>query len=158
MHYDCRRVRVSCFPLLGEMWLRRIKAWRAAPTCIFWTLWKERNRRFFDNAELLDQRLKSLFLNNFCMWLRVYIDGGYTNLIDFIEWLGIGIGSGYFFVPSFLLFACFTCILLVYSCAFFNTISYLSKKKNVCVCIHKCWIKEVAGQVMQKYMIIQRIK
>ena len=107
---------------------RRIKAWRAASTCIFWTLLNERNRRFFYSEELLDQRLKSLFLNNFSMWVRVYIGGGYTHLIDFIEWLGIGIGSGYFFVPSFLLFACFTCILLVYSCAFFNTISYLSKK------------------------------
>ena len=49
---------------------RRIKAWRAAPTCIFWTLWKERNRRFFDGEKLLDQRLKSLFLNNFSMWFR----------------------------------------------------------------------------------------
>ena len=97
---------------------RRIKAWRAASTCIFWTLLNERNRRFFDSEELLDQRLKSLFLNNFSMWVRVYIGGGYTHLIDFIEWLGIGIGRGYFFCTLFstlCLFYLYTpCILLCF--------------------------------------------
>ena len=69
---------------------RCIKAWRAVPSYIFWTIWKDRNRRYFGSDELSDQRLKSLFLNNFSMWVRVYIGGGYTHLIDFIEWLGIG--------------------------------------------------------------------
>lgn len=69
---------------------RWIKAWRAAPTCIFWTIWKERNMRFFDSEELFDQRLKSLFLNNFSIGVRVYIGDDYTQLINFIEWLGIG--------------------------------------------------------------------
>ena len=46
--------------------------------------------RYFDSEELSDQRFKNLFLNNFSMWVRVYIGGGYTHLIDFIDWLGIG--------------------------------------------------------------------
>ena len=68
---------------------RHIKAWGAAP-CIFWMTWKERNDRYFDGEELSNQRLKSLFLNSFSMWVRVYIGGGYTHLINCIEWLGIG--------------------------------------------------------------------
>ena len=53
--------------------------------------------------------------------------------------VGHWVREGAFFVPSFLLFACFTCIRPVYSCAlfafFFNTISYLSKKIK-CVCVY----------------------
>lgn len=25
------------------------KVWRAAPLCLFWTIWKERNRKVFEN-------------------------------------------------------------------------------------------------------------
>ena len=66
-----------------------IKAWRVAP-CIFQTIWKERNSRYFDSKELSGQTLKNLFLNNFPIWVRVSIGGGYTHIIDFIDWLGIG--------------------------------------------------------------------
>lgn len=31
-----------------------------------------------------------MFLNNFSAWVKVYIGGGYTHLIDFIDWLGLG--------------------------------------------------------------------
>ena len=30
---------------------RREKAWRAAPLCLMWTLWKERNKRAFNDIE-----------------------------------------------------------------------------------------------------------
>ena len=63
------------------------------------------------------------------MWVRVYISGGYTYLIDFIEWFGYWMREGVFFLyPLFL----FLLVLLVYDlytlhifCPFINTISYL---------------------------------
>ena len=67
-------------------------------------IWKERIRRVFECEELLDQRLNNILLNNFSMWVRMYIGGGYTHLIDFIDWLGLGRGSVFLCVPSFLFF------------------------------------------------------
>ena len=34
---------------------RRKKARKAASLCMFWALWRERNRRAFDNFESMDQ-------------------------------------------------------------------------------------------------------
>ena len=36
------------------------KAWMVAPLCIFWLVWKERNRVAFENEDLSIQRLKIL--------------------------------------------------------------------------------------------------
>ena len=53
---------------------KREKAWRAAPLCLMWTIWKERNRRAFDDIERNDQDIKSMFLYTFMNWVRVYIE------------------------------------------------------------------------------------
>ena len=61
------------FPLFGVQWVmhssvkrnllgwhgsfvgkKREKAWRVAPLCLMWTIWKERNRRAFDDIERND--------------------------------------------------------------------------------------------------------
>ena len=44
---------------------KREKAWRVAPLCLLWTIWKERNRRAFDDVERNDQEIKSIFLYTF---------------------------------------------------------------------------------------------
>ena len=36
------------------------KAWMVAPLCIFWLVWKERNRVTFENDDLSIQRVKIL--------------------------------------------------------------------------------------------------
>ena len=33
---------------------KRKKMWNAAPLCLFWTLWNERNRKAFEDTELTD--------------------------------------------------------------------------------------------------------
>ena len=41
------------------------KVWRAAPLCLFWTVWKEKNKIVFDNEILSIQRLKNSFVISF---------------------------------------------------------------------------------------------
>lgn len=49
---------------------KRRKAWNVAPLCLFWTICKERNKRAFENVELLDQELKFTFPCNFLEWFK----------------------------------------------------------------------------------------
>ena len=44
---------------------KRKKDWKVAALCIFWTIWRERNRRAFENCESLDQTFKRSLLNLF---------------------------------------------------------------------------------------------
>ena len=53
---------------------RKEKAWRVAPFCLMWTLWKERNERVFNDTERSNQALKLLFLYTFVNWGRVYLE------------------------------------------------------------------------------------
>ena len=66
---------------------KREKAWKTAPLCLMWTIWKERNRRAFDDVERNDQDLKSIFLYTFVNWARVYIKDHTLSLFDFVNWL-----------------------------------------------------------------------
>ena len=58
------------------------------PLCLFWTIWKERNRRSFENVELSVQRLKSLFLCSLFSWANLFIEHSSMSFADFINWLG----------------------------------------------------------------------
>ena len=44
---------------------KRKKVWKAAPLCLVWTVWRERNRVAFDNEAFFAYRLKSYFICNF---------------------------------------------------------------------------------------------
>ena len=67
---------------------KRGKIWRAAPLCLFWTMWKERNRIAFDNEALSIQRLKTSFVCNLFSWTKSCLDGEPHSLINFVDWLG----------------------------------------------------------------------
>ena len=66
---------------------KRKKAWKVASLCIFWSIWKERNGRAFEDRESSDQTIQSSFLYIFCDWVRVYMGDSVTSLIDFVDWL-----------------------------------------------------------------------
>ena len=55
---------------------KRGKAWRAALLCLFWTIWKERNRIVFDNEVLSIQKMKNSFVCNLFSWAKFCLDGG----------------------------------------------------------------------------------
>ena len=87
MHYSVRRNLLGWHgSFVGK---KREKAWRAALLYLMWTIWKERNRKAFDEVERNDQEIKSIFLYTFVDWVRVYIEEHTFSLIDFVDWLAI---------------------------------------------------------------------
>lgn len=53
---------------------------------LFCSLWKERNQGVFESKEMSNQVLKSTFLCNLLLLVRMYIDGGSLSMIDFMDW------------------------------------------------------------------------
>ena len=47
--------------------------WKAAPHCLMWCLWRERNSRTFSGEEQLVPKLKFSFLQSIFEWLKLLI-------------------------------------------------------------------------------------
>ncbi|RVX01805.1 hypothetical protein CK203_024318 [Vitis vinifera] len=71
-------------PFVGR---KRKRIWTSIPLCIFWTVWKERNRLAFRGGSLAIQKLKNSFVCNLWSWARVYMGEESSSLIGFLEWL-----------------------------------------------------------------------
>ena len=68
---------------------KRGKTWQAAPLCLFWTVWKERNMIVFYNEVLSIQRMKNSFVCNLFSWAKSScLEVGPFSLINFVDWLG----------------------------------------------------------------------
>ena len=86
---------------------KRKKIWLAAPLCLFWNLWRVRNRLVFDKEIPSAQRIKSNFVTNLWYWANQHSVDNTHSVIDFFIWLG-GVGSFWvvlFFFFFFLLYA-----------------------------------------------------
>ena len=78
--------------------MKRKKAWGVAPLCLFWTIWKEINRRPFENEEL-----KNLFSCNLFSWSKTYIFVGPMSLCDLsIGWVLTKGRNSFLFTSPFL--------------------------------------------------------
>ena len=73
-------------PFVGK---KRKKIWNSIPLCIFWTVWKERNRSAFRGDSLAIQKLKNSFVCNLWSWARVYMGEESSSLLGFLEWLAV---------------------------------------------------------------------
>ena len=71
-------------PFVGR---KRKKIWYSIPLCIFWMVWKERNRLTFRGGSLDIQKLKNSFVYNLWSWARVYMGEESSSLLVFLEWL-----------------------------------------------------------------------
>ena len=62
--------------------------WKVGPLCLFWIVWKARNRIAFEGKEVSIQRLKSSFVS--CLWLEAKgcVDDVPLTLFSFLDWLG----------------------------------------------------------------------
>ena len=67
---------------------KRKKVWMAAPLCLFWTLWLERNRVVFENEAPSVHRMKSFFLFTLWAWAKVYSCDNLDTLVGFLSWMG----------------------------------------------------------------------
>ena len=64
------------------------KIWMAAPLCLFWTLWRERNRAVFENEVTFIQTIKVNFVTNLWTWANLYGVDNTHSVLDFLSWMG----------------------------------------------------------------------
>ena len=69
------------------------KEWRlvckAGPLGIFWTVWKARNDAVFRDEVLSIQKFEYSFVNLLWSETKLFIEGGPTILVKFIDWVGV---------------------------------------------------------------------
>ena len=80
-----RRSKRRC-PFVGK---KRKKIWKSIPLCIFWTVWKERNRLAFRWGLLAIQILKNSFVCSLWSWAKLYRGEESSSLIGFLEWVAV---------------------------------------------------------------------
>ena len=66
---------------------KRKEVWQVGPLCLFWVIWKARNRIAFENSVLSIQRLKASFV--YLLWseTKLWIKDAPSTIIDFVDWL-----------------------------------------------------------------------
>ena len=59
--------------------------WNASPLCLFWSVWKARNKIAFEDGVLSLQKLKAFFV--YVLWSesKLFIKDDPSTLIDFID-------------------------------------------------------------------------
>ena len=67
---------------------KRKRIWLAAPLCIFWTLWRARNKLGFENKGTTDQKIKTIFVTNLWAWANVFREDKTNSVVEFLTWLG----------------------------------------------------------------------
>ena len=67
---------------------KRKNIWIAAPICLFWTVWHNRNMLVFENRVTSDQRTKFLFLSKLWTLANTHSVEKMNSLVDFLTWLG----------------------------------------------------------------------
>lgn len=56
-----------------------LEGWGVASMWSFWTIWKKRNCRSFENVEQRDQALEILLLSSL-LWTRKFVDEAFMSL------------------------------------------------------------------------------
>ena len=67
---------------------KRKNIWMAAPVCLFWTVWHNRNLLVFEDKATSDQRTKFLFLSKLWTLANTHSVEKTNSLVDFLTWLG----------------------------------------------------------------------
>ena len=67
---------------------KRKNIWIAAPLCLFWTVWQNRNMMVFENRATSDQRTKFIFLSKLWSLANIHSVDNTNSLVNFLAWLG----------------------------------------------------------------------
>ena len=67
---------------------KRKNIWIAAPLCLFWTVWQNRNMVVFENRATSDQRTKFIFLSKLRSLANIHSVDNTNSLVDFLARLG----------------------------------------------------------------------
>ena len=67
---------------------KRKEVWQVGLLCLFWVVWKARNRIALEDSVLSIQRLKASFV--YLLWseIKLWIKDGPSTLIDLVDWVG----------------------------------------------------------------------
>lgn len=57
--------------------------WKVVPACLFWTIWRERNNRSFEDLEKSLEDIISSFFNILCLWNAAFVYPLTINYDDF---------------------------------------------------------------------------
>ena len=73
------------------VWRRRkqkclaLGVWNLIPLAIWWSVWKERNRRIFEGKDLSLLDFKMYFLRVLYTWSQALEDRGNLTFVDFVD-------------------------------------------------------------------------
>ena len=62
--------------------------WNVGPLCLFWSVWKARNKIAFEGSVLSIQKLQTFFAHLLWSESKLFIKDGHSTLINFIDWAG----------------------------------------------------------------------
>ena len=60
------------------------KIWTASSLCLFWTLWRARNRLVFENEVTSAQKIKANFVTNLWTSANLYRVDNTNSILDFL--------------------------------------------------------------------------
>jgi len=64
---------------------RAKKAWRLAPLCLLWCIWRERNARLFEDIETSIVELRKWLLNTLYIWIASHHSLNVFTYVDILK-------------------------------------------------------------------------
>jgi hypothetical protein len=64
---------------------RAKEAWRLAPLCLLWCIWRERNAWLFEDVETSMVELWKQFLNTLYIWIASHYSSNVFTYVDFLK-------------------------------------------------------------------------
>lgn len=72
---------------MDKRWRR---VWSMLPLSLFWCIWRESNKKIFNEEELNNHMLKEIFIRSLIEWSRALLGKECASLLDFIDILNCG--------------------------------------------------------------------